>query len=356
MNILMFTNSMCMDGVTTCVIDFANYLAQKGNKVIVCGKQDTEVYRLSKEIQFINIDFYVKHPKEIVHNIKELLFIVKKNQIDLIHCHWRMCTLYAKLLCMFTKTDFIWQNHLVPIPYSLKYRLTTFYGKKAIAISTDGKQFLHEKMKIPYKKIEVINNGINISDYVPMGEASCKKLRKRWNVFEDEKVIVVFSRLEPIKGHKFLLESLANFDRFPFKVLLTGEGGVSYKEELSKYAASLNILEKVVFTGNVKATEVLSIADVMVLPSLQEGFPISVIEAFALKVPVIRTKEGGFQDMQDCVDGLDYGDTEEMCRLLEKNLSRDFSVEQRIEKAYRKAKEVWDISKVVDNYIMIYES
>ena len=356
MNILMFTNSMCMDGVTSCVINFANCLVQKGNRVIVCGKHDTEVYRLDKEIQFVNIDFYVKRPTEIIRNIKNLFHIVRMNQIDLIHCHWRMCTLYAKILCMFTKTDFIWQNHLIPIPYSLKYRMTTFYGKKAVAISTDGKQFLHEKMRIPLKKIEVINNGIDTAKYVPMDEASCKKLREQWNVSDEDKVIVVFSRLEPVKGHKFLLESLAQFNMFPYKVFLTGEGGASYKEELKQYAASLNILDKLVFTGNVKATEVLSLADVMVLPSLQEGFPVSVIEALALKVPVIRTKEGGFQDMQDCVDGLDYGDTKEMTRLLEKNLLRGVSVEQRIEKAYGKAKEVWDINNVVDSYINVYKS
>ena len=356
MDILMFTKSMCMDGVTSCVINFANCLDKKGNKVIICGKSDTEVYRLNNGIQFIDIDFYVKNPFLVFYNFIKLFHIVRMNKIELIHCHWRMCTIYAKILCMFTKADYIWQNHLIPIPYSFKYRMTTFYGKKAIAISTDGKQFLHEKMRIPLKKIIVINNGIETANYVPLDNTSCKKLREQWHVEDDEKIIVVFSRLEPIKGHKFLLESLAKFDKFPYKVLLAGEGGVSYKEELTKYAASLNILDKVVFTGNVKATEILSLADVMVLPSLQEGFPVSVIESLVLRVPVIRTKEGGFQDMQDCVDGLDYGDIEEMVKLLEKNLAREEEVQKRVDYAYEKAIKIWDIDRVVDSYIEVYQS
>ena len=104
-----------------------------------------------------------------------------------------------------------------------------------------------------------------------------------------------------------------------------------------------------------KANEILSIADVMVLPSMQEGFPVSVIEALALKVPVIRTMTGGYIDMMDCVDGVEYGDVENLTRLLEKNLAFNDDVQQRTELAYKKVQDVWNINKVVDRYLEVYK-
>lgn len=52
----------------------------------------------------------------------------------------------------------------------------------------------------------------------------------------------------------------------------------------------------------------LNISDVMVLPSKNEGFGIVCIESFAMKVPIIRTKTGGYSDIIDFCIGVNYGD------------------------------------------------
>lgn len=355
MNILMLTKSLRMDGVTTCVIDFSNCMYKKGHKVCVCGKKDTEVGRLDAGIKFYDMNFYTKNPKVFFHTLRNLKKVVKEEKIDIIHCHWRMTTLYAKICSMFRKTEMIWQNHAIPIPHSLFYRMSTFYGKKAIAISSEGAEFLNQKMKIPSRKIAIINNGIDLKEYQGLSAEKAEYLKKAYNISPNEQVIVLFGRLDSFKGHEFLLNAVKNLNT-EYKLLFTGEGSISYKAKLESISAKLGISDRVVFTGNVKANDILSIADVMVLPSIQEGFGIAVIEALALKVPVIRTKTGGYEDMSDCVDGVEYGDVEELARLLKINLECGEKVKERIEFAYEKVLEVWDIDKVVDKYLEVYNS
>ena len=353
MNILMFTRSMCMDGVTTCVIDFSNCLHQKGHNVSVCGKRDTETYRLEEGVSFFDVNFYVKTPWGILKNISKLCKVVKEQKIDVIHCHWRFTTIYAQIVHLLTGVDTIWQNHLIPIPHSFFYRLMTFYGKKAVAISYDGSVFLHEKLRIPEKKIKKINNGIDLKKYRRITDGECVELRKQYGIQQDEKVIVLFARLAAVKGHKFLLDAAKKL-QLQYKLIFTGESDGTYKQELEQYIKECDLEEKVIFTGNVTANEILSIADVMVLPSKIEGFPIAVIEAFALRVPVVRTKEGGYEDVKDCVDGVQYGDVNTLAELLEKNLSMGDEIKQRVERAYKKAVKTWDLNVVIDSYLDVY--
>ena len=355
MNIMMFTQSLCMDGVTTCVIEFSNGLCQKGHQVWVCGRADTENYRLIEGVKFVEIDFYTKSPPKILANIKKLYKLIRSKKIDIIHCHWRFTAQYARILHWITGVKVIWQNHLIPIPCDFIHRITTYYGKKAIAISYDGSIFLHDKLKIPKKKIAIINNGIDINKYQRLSDDEIRQQREKYHILPEEKVIVLFARLAPVKGHKFLIDALREYRDENYKVLFTGESEGNYKAELEQYIHDAGIERQIIFTGKVAANDVLSIADVMVLPSEIEGFPISVIESFVLRVPVIRTKEGGYEDMKDCVDGVQYGDKKTLAELIKRNLEYGKDVSNRVERAYRKTIEKWNLDTVIESYISVYK-
>lgn len=62
-----------------------------------------------------------------------------------------------------------------------------------------------------------------------------------------------------------------------------------------------------IFPGYIDGRQYLSIADLMVLSSKQEGFGIVNVESFAMEVPVIRIKTAGWLDMKDCCFGVEYG-------------------------------------------------
>ena len=355
----MLTNTLVRDGVSTCVVTFSNKLAERGHRVVVCGKDGPLREKLRPEVRFETVDFYQKTPGGMLRNLRQLLQLVKEEHIDAIHCHWRMTTLYARLLHMLKGVDVVWQNHLVPIPHDLPHRLMTYYGKKAIAISEESREFLRTDMRIQEGKIAVICNGIDTKAYVRLPEPERDALRRCYGIREGEKAVVRFARLDPVKGHGFLLQAAGRLEeplRGSLKLLLTGDGTEEYRAELEAQSGVLGLQNQVVFTGNVRPQDILSIADVMCLPSQIEGQGIAALEAMAMKVPVIRTRTGGYLDMADYVDGVDYGDVDALAVALEKNLLGGPEFNARVERAYQKVRSDWDIETTIDKYEAIYQS
>jgi glycosyltransferase involved in cell wall biosynthesis len=105
--------------------------------------------------------------------------------------------------------------------------------------------------------------------------------------------ITFLGKLGPNKGTQLLLEALASLrDRRDWTATIGGNGAV---EESRVFAAQLGIADRVVFPGWLDARAVakqLGQTDIFVLPSLSEGLPMAILEAFAWGIPVIATPVG----------------------------------------------------------------
>jgi glycosyltransferase involved in cell wall biosynthesis len=111
-------------------------------------------------------------------------------------------------------------------------------------------------------------------------------------------VITCTARLVPLKGHKYLLESLAKLkrQRQDWVCWLIGDGPLL--NELKQQAKRLGILEDVKFLGDQKnVPSLLNLTDLFVFPSLQDNLPYAVMEAQVAGVPVIVSDAGGIPEM-----------------------------------------------------------
>jgi glycosyltransferase involved in cell wall biosynthesis len=110
--------------------------------------------------------------------------------------------------------------------------------------------------------------------------------------------ITFLGKLGPNKGTPLLLEALASLrDRRNWTATLGGNGAV---EESRTFAAQLGIADRVVCPGWLDARAVakqLGQTDIFVLPSLSEGLPMAILEAFAWGIPVIATPVGCVPDV-----------------------------------------------------------
>ncbi|MBE0068507.1 glycosyltransferase family 4 protein, partial [Thermoanaerobacterium thermosaccharolyticum] len=202
-------------------------------------------------------------------------------------------------------------------------------------------------------------NGIDWTKYVVLSEERKKELRKRYNIINNEKVICLLGRLAPVKGHLFLLDALYDIKKHGkfknYKILFTGNGSENYKNEIIKKAESYGLINNIIFTGYVNPAEILNISDLLVLPSENEGFPIVCIEAFALKVPVIRTKTGGYSDMKDQCIGVEYGDIAGLSNAItEVFLNSDKTLEM-VNKAYKLYQDRLTSNKMVEAILEVYK-
>ena len=123
--------------------------------------------------------------------------------------------------------------------------------------------------------------------------------------------IFACGRLNPVKGHKYLIETVELLRNRGFEVGLqiAGEdeqGGSGYHKELEKIIEDKSMSECVELLGAVSEQEIrqgLEEAHIFALASLNEGVPVAVMEAMAMEVPTIVTNVGGTSELID--DGAD---------------------------------------------------
>jgi glycosyltransferase involved in cell wall biosynthesis len=140
--------------------------------------------------------------------------------------------------------------------------------------------------------IVVIRNGIVLSRFGKREKGA--SLRRELGLPPSAPLVVVFSRLNRMKGVEYFLDAAALLaPRFPaVRFLIVGDGGG--RKELEAHAGNLGLAERVIFTGFRKdVPDLIPEAAVSVLPSLSEGLSNSLLESMASGVPVVAARVGG---------------------------------------------------------------
>jgi glycosyltransferase involved in cell wall biosynthesis len=147
------------------------------------------------------------------------------------------------------------------------------------------------------EKITVIPLGFELEDLLAC-ESHRGELRRELGLAEGNKLIGIVARLVPIKNHRLFLQSAkAVAEAVPqARFLVVGDGEL--REDLEAYACDLGLDGQVLFTGwRRDLARLYADLDVVVLTSINEGTPVSLIEAMAAGVPVVATAVGGVPDV-----------------------------------------------------------
>jgi N-acetyl-alpha-D-glucosaminyl L-malate synthase BshA len=200
-------------------------------------------------------------------------------------------------------------------------------------------------------EIEVIPNFIDLEKFKKQKKEHFKKAICP----HDEALVVHTSNFRKVKRVQDVIKVFANLhSEIPSKLLLIGDGPERTKVE--SMCRDLNITDAVRFLGKLEAVEeVLSVADLFLMPSEKESFGLAALEAMACEVPVISSDAGGLPELN--VQGVTgflspVGDVEDMTRkalfVLDKNNLPTFKLN-----ALKRAQE-FDISKILPLYENYY--
>jgi glycosyltransferase involved in cell wall biosynthesis len=171
-------------------------------------------------------------------------------------------------------------------------RLVVRLVDHAIAVSEAARTFLIRGKGYPAAKVTVVPNGRDLSVFQP-GSAR-EATRKELGLDRAVPLIGVVGRLEPQKGHGYLLDAWpAVMREFPdARLLLVGDGAL--RGALQAQARARGAADSVIFAGfRADVPRVLDALDVLCLPSLYEGMPLTAIEAAAMARPVVATAVDG---------------------------------------------------------------
>ncbi len=153
-------------------------------------------------------------------------------------------------------------------------------------------------------RVVCIRNGIDL-DGRPI-HADRNRIRRDLGVETGMCLIGTVGRLTPVKGLSYLLQSVSILlrQRANVRLLIVGDGVI--RKDLEAQARDLGISENVVFLGHREDTdELLKALDIFVLPSLNEGIPMALLEAMAASRAVVASRVGGIPEIvEDGVEGI----------------------------------------------------
>jgi glycosyltransferase involved in cell wall biosynthesis len=171
--------------------------------------------------------------------------------------------------------------------------------KVIASTSTEVKQYL--SMGVNREKIAVIPNAINVLDFDDLPKKGV--FRIKYGINENEHIILFLARIHKIKGLDLLAKAFAQLSREVNNIKLVIAGpDYGYLGEFKRTIEALKVQDKVLFTGSLYARAKLEAfvdADVYVLPSIYETFPVTVLEACACGTAVIVTDRCGIADVID---------------------------------------------------------
>jgi glycosyltransferase involved in cell wall biosynthesis len=253
--------------------------------------------------------------KDLIALFKTIL-IIHKFRPDIVHSHTSKAGTIARLAAMicnfFSKQKIIvvhtFHGHVLDAYFghtktSIFQKIEHMLAKatdRIIAISNTQKWELSKKYKIANpSKISLINLGFDLRPFVH-SEKFKGKLRNKIGVSNDTLLIGIVGRFAPIKNHKMFLDAAASYldiaaDK-KVKFLLIGDGEL--RPTLESYCLRIGLKDQVIFYGWEKNIPMIyADLNILALTSLNEGTPVSIIEAMAASVPVVTTGVGGIKDL-----------------------------------------------------------
>ncbi|OGP39016.1 MAG: hypothetical protein A2X93_07235, partial [Deltaproteobacteria bacterium GWC2_56_8] len=172
------------------------------------------------------------------------------------------------------------------------YRALNRFYTRIISVSDAVKREIMRREWTPGGKIITVYNGVEIERYRQGAKGQGASL----GIGRGKKVIGMLASLRPVKGHIHLVRAVAEVVRRnkDFQIVMVGYKDTDYYREVKEEIERLGLEDYFIFLGDRKdVPETLSSFDMMVLPSLSEGFSNAALEGMAAGKPVIATDCGG---------------------------------------------------------------
>ncbi len=254
----------------------------------------------------------------------KILKIIYLNKPDIVHTHTAKAGFSAKLAVflynflfdMRIKTVHTFHGHIFKYYFSESKSLIFIHIERLLAKMTDAiiaisdsqkKELVDDFRIAPASKVKTIPLGFDLQPFLNTG-ALKGNFRNKFGIADDTLLIGIIGRLVPIKNHRMFLDVARLFSdlnrtgkKIDVKFVIIGDGEL--KAELQTYCRKLNLSDDVIFCGWMRdIPSVYADLDILAMTSLNEGTPVSIIEAMAASVPVIATEAGGVLDLLGEVD------------------------------------------------------
>jgi glycosyltransferase involved in cell wall biosynthesis len=227
-----------------------------------------------------------------------------------------------------------------------------------VAVSPEVRDDLVALRVAPASKFTVVRLGIDLAHRIASDGAQRRETRRQMGLRDDAFVVGWVGRMTAVKNTDSLVRALQALVDLGVdaRLLLVGDG--PDRDHLERYAHELGVMKRCLFLGYQEdVARFYDAIDALVLPSVNEGTPVSVIEALAAERPAVATRVGGTPDIiRDGIDGflVDPADPGELAERLAE-LARDATRRAAMGAAGRaRVLERYAVSRLIDDIDRLY--
>ena len=297
-------------GAETGCFDLAHYLHENNYKSYIATSGGPLLkYLNKKKVKLFRLPVQSKNPILIIINSIILIFIIIIYNIDIVHARSRApawsCFLATKLL----RRKFVTTFHGT---YNFNSSIKKFYN--SVMVRSDlliaGTNFIfshiqnnYSKYLNPKKRFLVIFRGINLDYFNPkrIKENDKQLLKKKWNIDENKKIILLPGRLTSWKGQEMFIEAISKLkndtsdNHFVAVILGSDQGRKIYKKKLLRLVEQHRLSNDIIFVEHLDLMPIAyEISDIIVSASIEpEAFGRVSVEAQAMEKPIIASDIGG---------------------------------------------------------------
>ncbi len=324
--VLRIINRFNLGGPTYNAAYLSKYLPDDFETLLIGGEKDESegsskyiVESLGLQAQIIPEMRRSIDPLKDMSALRKVRSIIKEFKPDIVHTHASKAGTIGRLaasqmgvpIIVHTFHGHVFHSYFSKLKTQLYKNIERFLANKSdriIAISEIQKQELGNIHKIcDPSKIEVVPLGFDLNRFNQNQVELREQFRTEYQIKEDEIAIGIIGRLVPIKNHNYFLESIAQLKRLsdrPIRVFIIGDGELKTALQIKCQELKLSFSEEksgdvdINFTSWIKAVEAPCAGlDIICLTSLNEGTPVSLIEAHAAGKPVVSTNVGGIENV-----------------------------------------------------------
>lgn len=312
LKVLQFGPTGWRGGVASAITDLCLGLSQEGHEVTLACNGGEVLSRLDGTgVRILEGRSFGLGPA-LFRNVLPMRNVLRSFRPDIVHVHGRGASLVSLLSgrypdC-FTLHSSILTDQVSAFDTGVIRRFLSPMGRKVIVLSDLARPYCRDRLGVADENLFTVPNGVDVNRFKPCDPATRDRLRAEFNVGQDEVLVLFVGRLEQEKQPNLVVDlaaAMRSRGDTKTRFMIIGDG--TLKEAIAASILKQGLEDRVTLLGFQHPLIAYQAADLLVMPSLYEGFGLVAAEAMAAGCAVLRSRTGGHADM------IEEGETGYVC-------------------------------------------
>lgn len=290
MNILEICSGAEVNGAVIHCLLLTRSLAQRGHRVTLLCRPNAFIAKqlAGDNVEIVTSDMH-RWPLD---ELRRIACLCRERDIQIIHTHMTRAHNFGVFLRRFAHIPCVAtaHTHLIQPQW--------MFNDHVIAVSDATGQFQRSRSRVRAERIETVHGFMDFGRFANVGEEARRETRKALGIDEETPLLAIIGDIIPRKGLLHLVRALPKIIAAVPNVRLAIVGepkrGTEYYEKARAEARKLNVNDHILWLGQRRdVPQIMAALDVYILASLDEMFPVAVLEAMAAGKAIVATRVGG---------------------------------------------------------------